>query len=66
MAIGSDGKLHVTNFGTTAGQGQVLSVALPGPDAAAGFTGLPTTSNADGTGRDTDGGVLGSVGDLLN
>ena len=66
MAIGRDGKLYVTNFGTTAGQGQLLCLALSDSAAAAEFAGLPGTPDADGARSDDDGGVLGGVADVLS
>jgi hypothetical protein len=65
MAIARDGTLYVTNFGTTAGQGQVLRVAPSQPGGAVVSAGLPVASNPDRAGRDEDGGLLGVAADVL-
>jgi hypothetical protein len=65
-AIARDGTIYVTNFGTTAGQGQVLRVVQSQPAQAAGFTSLPGTSAGDGAEKDGDGGVLGDAANVLS
>jgi hypothetical protein len=66
MAVARDGTLYVTNFGVTAGQGQVLRVVLPESDAAAGFSSPPGTSDLWGTRKVDDVGILGGVADVLS
>jgi hypothetical protein len=65
-AVARDGTIYVTNFGTTAGQGQVLRVVLPEPDAAAGFAGPPVTPDVWGTRNVEDRGILDGVTDVLS
>jgi hypothetical protein len=65
-AIAPDGTIYVTNFGTTAGHGQVLRVAPPAPGGTAAFGGLPHTSGIGQAGRDDDRGILGSAADVLS
>jgi hypothetical protein len=65
-AVAPDGTIYVTNFGTTAGQGQVLRVAPSETGGAAGVAGVPDTSAIDRAGKDEDGGVLGGVADVLS
>ena len=65
IEVARDGAIYVTNFGTTAGQGQVLRVVLSEP-AAAGFSSSPGISNARATGTDEDDDVLGGAADILN
>jgi hypothetical protein len=65
-AVAPDGTLYVTNFGTTAGRGQVLRVAPSGPGGAAVFSVRPVASTTNGTGRDEDGGILGTAANVLS
>jgi glucose/arabinose dehydrogenase len=66
MAVAPDGTLYVTNFGTTAGQGQVLRVVLSEPGGATGFASLAAAPGAGAPGKDDDGGVLGGAVDILS
>jgi hypothetical protein len=66
MEIGGDGTLYVTNFGVTAGRGQVLCVTLSAPGAAAGFASFAGTPDTGRAGQDEDGGVLGGTADVLS
>jgi hypothetical protein len=62
MAIGRGGVLYVTNFGTTAGQGQVLRVALSETPNVAGLPGSSVMSNAGAAGKELAAGtVLGNL-----
>ena len=64
-AVAPDGTVYVTNFGTTAGQGQVLRVALSAP-AQTGATGHSSTADARLADADEDGGILGGAASLLS
>jgi len=64
MEVARDGTIYVTNFGVTAGQGQVLRVRLSEP-AAAGFSSSPAISSGP-TSTDEDDNVLGGAADLLS
>jgi hypothetical protein len=65
-AIAPDGTLYVTNFGTTAGRGQVLRVVPSGPAGAAGLASLQGTWHTDTARNDDDGGILGGAADVLS
>jgi hypothetical protein len=65
IAIGRDGALYVTNFGVTAGAGQVLRVVVSEPGGAGALARLLGENDPDHPAKD-DGGVLGAVGDVLS
>jgi hypothetical protein len=66
MAIGRGGTLYVTDFGVTAGQGQVLRVALSEPRETGACGGSRGKSDARRADTDDGGGVLGSAVDILS
>jgi hypothetical protein len=66
MAVAADGTLYVTNFGTTAGRGQVLRVSLSGPEATVAGGTSWGTSDSRWSDKDEDGGVLGAAADVLS
>jgi hypothetical protein len=66
FALESHGVLYVTNFGVSAGQGQVLRVVVSEPDGAAAFAGVPANSDALGLDKDADDGILGGLADVLS
>jgi hypothetical protein len=65
-AVAPDGTIYVTNFGTTAGQGQVLRVMLSEQSQEQAFASLPGTSEAGTVSKDEEGGILGRVEDVLS
>ena len=65
-AVAPDGTVYVTNFGTTAGQGQVLRVVLSQPAQATGPASLPGASAGDRAENDDGGGLLGGAADVLS
>ena len=65
-AVAPDGTLYVTNFGTTAGQGQVLRVAPSAPGGPKAFLGVPATLASGQAGKHEDGDLLGGAANVLS
>ena len=66
MAISRDGALYVTNFGTTAGRGQVLRVLTREAATSAVFAGAQGISDARDPRKDNDSAFLSGAADVAS